>query len=81
MLTTVVIGGACLAEARASFEWKATEIARQVANGTVDLTGAVPPEQSQWPRFAEGMWRLARTLLVLGGLAAVAVGWWWAFAA
>jgi hypothetical protein len=43
------------AGASVSFEWKATEIARQVANGTVKLGGATPPEQRKWPRFAEGL--------------------------
>jgi hypothetical protein len=81
MLTIVVLGGACLAEARVEFEWKATEIARKVANADVALGGTVPPGQSGWPARAEWMWRLARLFLVLGGIFAVAVGWWWASAA
>jgi hypothetical protein len=81
MLTTVVIGGACLALTRVGFEWKATEIERRVERREIALTTPVPDNEDKWPAFYEAMWSLAQSLLVVGGFCAMAVGWWWAVAA
>ena len=73
--TCIVVGGFCLGKTRIVFEWRATQIERQVEDNEVKLTDQWPTDDP-WPVGTDRLWSASIYLLALSGFLTVAVTWW-----
>jgi len=78
LISSVVLGGACLALARVGFEWKATEIARRIDSSEIDRAGEITETAVPWPARYEFYWTVAQWVLLAGGVLLLALAWAWA---
>lgn len=76
LVTLIVVGGGFLGLARVGFEWKATELQRNIDDGRYAMNDQLSAADETWPQTVEHFYTISLCFIVAAGAVMVACAWW-----